>query len=113
MAHSKNKGNRFELEIVHLLEALGYEAVSSRSESKRLDDAGVDIVTDAPYNIQCKHVERMSVSVHELLANMPADKLRVVMHKRNHKGTVVSLHLEDFRDLWIPAIRRYIVSNTI
>jgi len=97
--HSKNKGNRFELEIVQLLKDNGYDAVSSRSESKNLDDKGIDIVTNAPFNIQCKHVERMSQPVHKLLASMPFDKTPVVLHKRNNKGVVVCMRLEDFKDL--------------
>jgi len=51
---NRNRGHNFERDIVRELKELGYDAVSSRYESRRLDDAGVDIVTDAPYMIQCK-----------------------------------------------------------
>jgi hypothetical protein len=100
--HSKNKGNKFELQIVQFLERLGFEAVTSRSESKRLDDKGVDIVTNAPFNVQCKAVERLSVPIHQLLKDMPTDKTPVVFHKRNNKGVVVSMKLEDFEKLIKP-----------
>jgi hypothetical protein len=100
--HSKNKGNKFELQIVQFLERLGFEAVTSRSESKRLDDKGVDIVTNAPFNIQCKAVERLSIPIHQLLKDMPTDKPPVVFHKRNNKGVIVSMKLEDFEKLIKP-----------
>ena len=94
--NAKSKGNRFELEIANLLRECGFNAVTSRLESKALDDAGVDLFTDAPFNIQCKHTERFSMPVHELLSGMPDNKTPVVMHKRNNKGTIVSMGLEDF-----------------
>ena len=102
---ARQKGHRFELAIIRGLVARGWEAVSSRSESKRLDDKGVDIVTDAPFNIQCKAVERMSVPIHELLASMPHDKTPVVFHKRNNRGVVVSMMLSDFERLCLNAAR--------
>lgn len=101
MTHSKNKGNRFELETVDWLKDLGYTAKSARSESKNLDDLGCDIVDNSPFSIQCKHVERLSVPVHKLLSDMKANNLErpIVMHKRNNKGVVVSMDLEVFREL--------------
>lgn len=43
-SQSKRKGNAYELKIIHELTDLGFEGlVSSRSESKRLDDAKIDI----------------------------------------------------------------------
>ena len=43
-SQSKRKGNNYELKIIHELTDLGFEGlVSSRSESKRLDDAKIDI----------------------------------------------------------------------
>ena len=99
--HSKNKGNRFELETIKLLKDLGYKAVSSRSESRSLDDKGVDIVTDAPFGIQCMHVEKMSMPIHELIKKMRINDIDnpVVMHKRNNKGVIVSMDLALFETL--------------
>lgn len=43
-SQSKRKGNAYELKIIHELTDLGFDGlVSSRSESKRLDDAKIDI----------------------------------------------------------------------
>lgn len=99
--NSKSKGNRFELEIVKFLQGLGYNACSSRSESKNLDDRGCDIVDSSPFSIQCKHVERLSMPTHDLLSNMKDNDLEkpIVMHKRNNRGVVVSMDLSLFRKL--------------
>lgn len=58
---SKRKGNAYELKIIHELTDLGFEGlVSSRSESKNLDNAKIDIAD--PMNIldfygQCKRTK--------------------------------------------------------
>ena len=92
---SRRKGHQFERDVVQLLRGIGYEAITSRVESKALDDAGVDIYTDAPYNIQCKYTDK-APSYHRLLNEMPTDKAPVVFHKRARLGTVVVIRLEDF-----------------
>jgi len=59
---SKAKGNAWELEIIKHLNAIGYECVSSRSESKRLDDNKIDIVDikgNLPVYIQAKNTVNM------------------------------------------------------
>lgn len=57
---SKNKGNRFELEIVNELKAIGYEGVcSARSVNKHLDNNKVDIadeLNELPVYIQAKNM---------------------------------------------------------
>ncbi len=96
------KGHTFERDICKVLVAKGFIAVTSRSESKRLDDAGADIFSDFPFYIQAKAVERMSMPVHDLIDKMKVslpDKPPCVFHKRNNKGTIVSLAADDFLDL--------------
>ena len=97
--NARKKGHSFELQIVNLLKEYGYEAVSSRSESKNLDDQKVDIVDDTPFYFQCKAVERMKESYHDILASMKKGKVPVILHKRNNKGTVAVLDIKDFCDL--------------
>lgn len=94
--NSKQKGNRFERAVAELLRIYGWEARTARETDKLLDDAGVDISTNAPFNIQCKHQERLQPGLHKLLDNMPADKPPVVFHKRNNQGTIVAMRLPDF-----------------
>lgn len=97
--NARKKGNTFELQIVNFLKVYGYHAVSARSESKNLDDKGVDIVDNTRFYFQCKAVEKMKKSYHDILKDMPKEKIPVVVHKRNNKGVVVAMKLEDFADL--------------
>ncbi len=99
MINSRAKGHAYELQIVNRLKELGYDAVTSRSESKRMDDLGVDIIDNTDFYIQCKAVEKLKPSLHDILARMPTDKVPVVYHKRNNKGSTVTLKANDFERL--------------
>jgi len=99
MINARAKGNTYELQIIKRLKNLGYEAVSSRSINKMLDNQGVDIVDNTKFYIQCKAQERLKPSPHDILARMPTDKIPVLYHKKNNQGTIVSLKLEDFERL--------------
>ena len=99
MINSRAKGHAYELQIVNRLKELGYDAVTSRSESKRMDDLGVDIIDNTDFYIQCKAVEKLKPSLHDILDRMPTDKVPVVYHKRNNKGSTVTLKANDFERL--------------
>lgn len=99
---ARTKGHNFERWICGLLRGLGYTALTSRYESKRLDDLGSDIVTDFPYHIQAKAVESLTMAPHAMLSLMKeklTDKPPVLWHKRNNKGIIVSMMLDDFIDM--------------
>lgn len=63
-SYARKKGNSYELKIIKELNLL-YDTdtlVSSRSESKRLDDAGIDIVDGnniMPFYVQCKNTQNI------------------------------------------------------
>jgi len=99
MINSRAKGHAYELQIVNRLKELGYDAVTSRSESKRMDDLGVDIIDNTDFYIQCKAVEKLKPSLHDILKRMPTKKVPVVYHKRNGKGTICVLRQKDFERL--------------
>ena len=65
----------------------------------RIDDLGVDIIDNTDFYIQCKAVEKLKPSLHDILKRMPTKKVPVVYHKRNNMGTIVSLKQEDFERL--------------
>jgi len=96
--NAKKKGNVFEIYIMNLLIKYGYKATTSRNSSKVLDDLGVDIDTDFPFNIQCKSLER-TPPYQQILKNMPKNKIPVIFHKRKHQGTVVIMELQDFMNI--------------
>jgi hypothetical protein len=101
--NARKKGNSYELWCIKHFQKIGLfmKAVSSRSESKRRDDAGVDICYTEPFNFQCKAVENLG-SAHKVLAAMPDElNYNVVLHKKNNQGTVASMSLEDFTDLLV------------
>lgn len=60
---SKAKGGSWELEVAHNLREIGYpNIVSTRSESKNLDNAKIDLVDPdglLECNIQCKYTANM------------------------------------------------------
>jgi hypothetical protein len=94
--NARKKGHGFELATIKRFNELGWECVSSRSESKRLDDAKVDLCYTDPFQVQCKATET-APNMHTLLKQMPQNnKMNVVFHKRNHKGTTVTMSEEDF-----------------
>lgn len=94
----RKKGHKYELQIAKLFKELGFSAcVSSRSESKRTDDEKIDLCFTAPFQAQCKAVERLG-NLHSVLDEMPKRKnlWNVVFHKRSRQGTVVAMAEEDF-----------------
>lgn len=87
MAANRNRtaGHNWEREVVTALKKIGFEdAVSSRYESKKADDAGVDIVGTGPFNIQCKN-ETKRPDYHKLITEMP-DGINIVCHKYTKKS---------------------------
>jgi len=104
---ARTKGHNFERYLVNLLIELGYQAASSRAASRELDNQGVDIYTDAPFNIQAKAVEKLSPGVHDIIKAMnksAPNKKRpnVVAWKRNNKGIVIAMDLEAFLSIALP-----------
>lgn len=98
--NARNKGNAFERDMAEWFRTLGWErCVTSRAESKNKDDQGIDLCYTEPFNIQLKAVENMG-SAHKVLADMPNDSFyNVVFHKKNRQGVVVSMDLDDFREI--------------
>lgn len=100
MINSRTKGKRYEQQIANLWMSLfGGHVERTSYASKKLDDMGVDLTDTDPFLIQCKAVEQ-SLNVHDILDRMPQDgRYCIVMHKRNNRGTVVSMQLDDFLEL--------------
>lgn len=102
--NARNKGHAFERLFCKLLRSYGYKAQTSRSESKNMDDLGCDIIDTTPFTYQLKAVEKLSPGYHDILASMHKNELErpVVVHKKNNKGTVVVMRLEDFLEYVLP-----------
>ena len=104
---SKQKGSKLELDVIHKLNELGYNTVSSRSNSKVLDNAKVD-VCDLEGNlctyIQCKATQS-TPSYFKIAEECPLkDKWFSVIWKKQDKeggqspGTVAIIPLDMFYD---------------
>ena len=101
MNKNRDKGIRYELEIVKKFQELGFDgACSSRSESKRTDDKGVDLCYTDPFQIQCKFWAS-APSYHKVLKNMPqlSGTYNLLFHKRSREGSVVVMSESDFLEI--------------
>lgn len=107
--NARKKGHTYELVIRDWFRDLGWSrAVSSRSESKNKDDQGIDLCFTDPFNVQAKAVEKLG-SIHDVLAKMPKDNYNLVFHKRNRKGTIVAMTIEDFKEILQKLIQNQII----
>ena len=105
MASNRNRtaGLDYERQIAKELRDMGYTAITSRYESKRLDDAGVDLVTNFPLKPQMK-VSINQPNVHVLLKETEAE---IIFYKRVEKvgkkfmprGEYIMLGKENFYKL--------------
>lgn len=107
---NRDSGHRWELDVIHILEQMGYEAVSSRSESRRADAAGIDVITDFPFKIQCKSGINQP-SIHDLLTKTEADIILYRKQKKKGKrfykqGEYAIMKFEDFLNLTQKAYKK-------
>ena len=101
MIDIRRKGIEFEQNICKVLRHYGFKADSTRAVYKKLDNRKVDIVTSAPFNIQCKRMEKLRPSPVTILNSMPIKKgkTRVLIHKASGKPATVTLLMADFERL--------------
>lgn len=104
MINSKAKGKRFELTVAHLFQEWGYPAFrTAQYEGKSgncADVEGVPLI-----HIEAKAQERMELYKWMEQAdrdnNASKDKKKpVVIHKANNKPILVTMHFEDWIDLY-------------
>lgn len=85
---SKQKGSQLELDVIHKLNEIGYNTVSSRSNSKMLDNSKVDVDDldgNLPVYLQCKATQT-TPSYFKILEECPLkDKDFVVIWKKQDK----------------------------
>jgi hypothetical protein len=98
--NSKHKGNKYEQAVARWWKKRGFkECMTARYASKLTDDQKVDLVNTGVFSVQVKAKES-GIYPHTELTLMPKDSnYNLLFHKRNRKGTVVSMTLEDFGEL--------------
>lgn len=101
MPNNRTAGHSYERELAERFRQAGFvDCVTSRSESKRRDDQGVDLCYTGPVNVQAKRW-KSAPSYHEVLKGMPEEsgQVNVIFHKRPRKGEVVVMSAEDFMEI--------------
>jgi hypothetical protein len=105
---NRTAGHNFERLITTELKIFFPGAVTARSESKNLDDLGVDVANTPGFQFQCKNTV-LTPNYHELITTMPQDATvkNVVIHRKTKKasskfvtqGDYVIMRKHDFYDL--------------
>lgn len=107
----RQRGLSYERQVVQELRAMGFDAHTSRYVNKKRDDEGVDIVTDAPLNIQCKCANVFKNPV-PIIEDMPDDgDMNVVFNKVVGKMELVVLSTKDFYKLLTFATKKTILKR--
>lgn len=110
MRNNRTAGHNYERKIRNELEKLGFsEVVTSRAESRNMDNKGVDIFgPDLPFHVQCKNSkDRQHYETLLLEDRLPEDKPTILFHKYTKKAEkrfvcideFVILRKEDFYNL--------------
>lgn len=107
MRNNRTAGNRYERTVVNDLKSLGFDdVVTARSESRNMDNRGVDVFGDSlPIHIQCKTTNRrLKYEDFFQRDTLPTDKPVVIYEKKTRKsnsrfmtiGEFVIMRREDF-----------------
>ena len=89
---SKNKGSKYELEIINELSELGYKGlVSSRSQNRNLDNAKIDIAETEdklPFYCQCKATAN-TPNIEDISESCPyKDRPLIIFWKKQREGSI-------------------------
>jgi hypothetical protein len=100
--NSRTKGHDYERQMADKLREIWPECYTTRFKGTLwLDHCGIDLVGTPGYNVQLKAMER-TPAYHDILDYMPTgENVNIVIHKRNRKGSVVVMRLEDIMSMLI------------
>jgi len=104
---NRDAGHRFERDTANAMRKCGFvDCVTSRAESKSLDDAGIDLCNTGPLAVQCKRTKKQprfcdllkrmdgACKTHRLAGNVP-----VVYHKTAREPATVTMLASDFEEI--------------
>lgn len=102
--NSKSKGKVGELEIVHILKELGFNARRSQQFNGSTGDAP-DVICDdlSDLHLEVKRVERLNIDNAMEQSSRDAEKtgkMPCVFHRKNHKKWLTTMNLKDFLSLY-------------
>jgi hypothetical protein len=109
---NKTAGSNYERKIAKELREFGFDAVTSRAESRNLDDRGVDLVTNFPLLPQMK-CSINQPNIHKLLTETDAEiiffnKTEKANKKFVTKGEYVMMKKDKFYDLFMKYLLKLI-----
>lgn len=102
MINSKNKGKRYELEIVNYFKELGFDnARRSVQYNGKAEEGQADVVGVPFLHIECKHNESLNIekAMQQAIRDSRANKknrIPVVIHRKNGEKSKVTMTLDDF-----------------
>lgn len=98
--NSRQKGKRGELELVHRLREYGYDARRSQQYAGINNDA--DVVGLPGIHCEVKRVERLNLydAMAQSKHDARKDEKPVVFHRKNNAEWLVTMHFEDFIELY-------------
>lgn len=108
MANNRRSGHDFERDIVRRWKAIGFSAAcTSRAESKRTDDAGIDLCFTQPFAIQAKRTTNqpnfraLLNGIEKAAKELPgwAGSYGCVYHKKSGERPTVTMDAGDFEEL--------------
>lgn len=100
MINSKQKGKRYELELVRMLKTEGYEVRRTAQYCGNTGEAA-DVIGLPGIHIEAKHVEKLNIydamaqAIHDSKGNLPT-----VFHRKNDCKTLVTMRFEDWMKLY-------------
>lgn len=98
--NSNRKGKTGELELAHKLTGYGFRCRRGQQYCGNNGDA--DVVGLPGIHIEAKRVERLNIydAISQAGADAAGEELPAVMHRKNRRGWLVTMTLEDWMELY-------------
>lgn len=99
--NSNRKGKEGERELANLLrDRYGYK--SRRGQQFCGSNGDADVVGLPGIHIECKRVEKLNIyeAVEQSINDAREGEMPTVMHRKNHKGWLVTMTMEDWMKLY-------------
>ena len=98
--NSKAKGAAGERELANVLKKHGYATRRGQQYCGANGDA--DVVGLDGIHIECKRVERLNIdaAMEQAVNDAKPDEVPAVFHRKNRKGWLVTMRLEDWLEMY-------------
>lgn len=97
--NSRQKGAEGERELARILRKRGYNSRRGQQYSGANGDA--DVVGIEGVHIEVKRVEKLNIdnAMEQSIRDARADEIPIVAHRKNRKGWLVTMRLEDWLEM--------------